>query len=357
MPIGEEILSKGLVRTVEPGTQCRKCGYDLSGLPTSALCPECGTAANVDRKKRRLGDVLTDAPRSYLKTLAAGAWLCVLMVILSTILGIAAYAMYDVPVMSLVWAISCAVWCIGVWIVTQPRQSAIEPIESTTREFARLRLWNRLSQFAWVASGIALAIGIQAAVNANPVRVTPGFTIVPNLYKVMLWVAAILQLVGVIGIGTLCFQLAALTQWGRDDEQAQSFYSCGVSIMVGLPVAFIARTLAGGGGVLAFFITAVGVLGGLAAGYGLVMFIVGQVKLANLATWSIASQRAELDRDRRLIEKATRERLDAEARAFIPVPPPVELRDRAGARKAPGAPKGAVINPTTEEANPYELKD
>lgn len=151
MPISEEILSKGVVRTIEPGTPCRKCGYDLSGLPSSSLCPECGAVANFDKKKRRLGDALTDAPRSYLKTLAAGASLCAGSVITSTILGIVAYVKYDFPVTAAMWALSSLIWCMGVFIVTQPRQSAIEPIEATTREFARLRWWNRLSQFAWVA--------------------------------------------------------------------------------------------------------------------------------------------------------------------------------------------------------------
>jgi hypothetical protein len=357
MPIGEEILSKGLVRTIEPGTPCRKCGYDLSGLPSSALCPECGTAAKIDKKKRRLGDALTDAPRSYLQTLAAGAWLCAASVIASTILGIVAYAKYDYPITAALWAASSLVWCLGVFIVTQPRRSAIDPLEITSREFARLRWWNRLSQFAWVVAGVALTIGIQVAVNANPVRVTPGFTIIPKLYTAMLWVAAIFQLVGIVGIGTLCFQLASLAEWGRDDEQAQSFHSCGISIVVGLPVAYFASRLAGIGGVLSFFIMALGVLGGLAAAYGIVMFIVGQVKLANMATWAISSQGAELDRDKRIIEKATRERLEAEARVFVPPPPPVELRERAGARKAPGAPKSAMVNPTTEEANPYDVRD
>lgn len=36
--------------------QCRSCGYDLRGLPSGVVCPECGKAAVVGPPGRKSGE-------------------------------------------------------------------------------------------------------------------------------------------------------------------------------------------------------------------------------------------------------------------------------------------------------------
>lgn len=63
--------------TVAPGHPCRRCGYELGGLPIAGRCPECG--APVERSLR--GNLLELASPAYLRRLHAGALLVELGVV------------------------------------------------------------------------------------------------------------------------------------------------------------------------------------------------------------------------------------------------------------------------------------
>ena len=63
----------GKVDTVEAGTACVSCGYDLRTLPVYGRCPECGAPVRQSLPKRR--SPLTAAERSQLS--GAGRALCV----------------------------------------------------------------------------------------------------------------------------------------------------------------------------------------------------------------------------------------------------------------------------------------
>ncbi len=60
--------------------RCLSCGYDLSGLPETGVCPEC--AAPIERSLR--GNLLRFASPAYLKTLRTGATLALVASILYT---------------------------------------------------------------------------------------------------------------------------------------------------------------------------------------------------------------------------------------------------------------------------------
>ncbi len=71
--------------------ECRKCGYDLTGMPTSGKCPECGQDYDV---KYRTGVRLPESPVEKSQRIYARARTIILAAIGVILLGVGCYAQF-----------------------------------------------------------------------------------------------------------------------------------------------------------------------------------------------------------------------------------------------------------------------
>src|SRR5438876_3717954 len=72
--------------TVATDIACRKCGYNLRGLPISGRCPECGTPVGLSVK----GDLLRFSDPGWLRALRRGVNFIIGAVVVAILGGIAA---------------------------------------------------------------------------------------------------------------------------------------------------------------------------------------------------------------------------------------------------------------------------
>jgi len=56
----------------DPSILCESCGYDISGLPETAACSECGRSVRLSLPERRVGSAFQNGPSPA--SLAATAW-------------------------------------------------------------------------------------------------------------------------------------------------------------------------------------------------------------------------------------------------------------------------------------------
>ena len=57
-----------VAQVLEEDTPCRRCGYNLRGLATTGLCPECGTAIALSL----VGNLLKQAGPDWVERLRFG---------------------------------------------------------------------------------------------------------------------------------------------------------------------------------------------------------------------------------------------------------------------------------------------
>lgn len=120
---------------------CRRCGYNLRGLPGAGHCPECGTPVG----RSTLGDLLQFSDPQWLEGLARGANL-VLWGMVVVILGSLAESMLPglgVPpaAASLLGLMGMVLGWYGTWLLTEPDPSRIgEDAYGRARRFVRFSL-------------------------------------------------------------------------------------------------------------------------------------------------------------------------------------------------------------------------
>ena len=355
MPVGNEILRGRALPRIEGTLLCRRCGYDLKGIDPAGRCPECGVVIKRDSSRRRLGDTITDAPTAYLNFLGSSCWIALATSVTSIGVFCAAMVMDEEIALLLIWSVSSLCWVGAVFLLTADRQSVVVERAELKREWRKSRWFARLSQIAWVVAAGLSAWQLHILLKANPgIRVFPGWAVTPKSIEFISIGIGLSYLVGLVGIGFLCFHLASLAYWAQDESLERRLRTCAYFLCGGVPLLIFGyqfQHLTGMLGVIAFgaFLLML-----FAVGSGWVMFLVGLGQLAMLSVWAIESAKAESDRDMRMVARVEAERKVAMDREYA-APPPVDLRPSGGETKA-GKPKGAYVErPSGVEG--YEVRE
>ncbi len=192
---------------------CVSCGYNLLGLRTHVVCPECGIPVS----RSMLGDLLEFASIEYVsklyrgaQTVVGGILLYVIVMIVSLALavltvsaGMSAAMMSAIQLGTQIMALGATVAiAVGWWWLSEPNPAAIDPSSgSTSRQFVR------------VAAGITVlfavlqsAVGMVLQSGMNPA--TPGGTQVG-----LMGFAVLISLAGLVVFAVSYFSQMAYLKW------------------------------------------------------------------------------------------------------------------------------------------------
>jgi len=198
---------------VEGEVGCVSCGYNLRGLRTSAVCPECGTP--VSRSMR--GDLLEFASFEYVsklhrgaQTVVGGILLYVIVIIISVLLGVLAVSAGLSP--GMVQAIQLGSQVLGLgasmaiavgwWWLSEPNPAAIDPSSgSASRQFVRVA-----AGITVVYSIVQSALGMVLQSGTTPT--TPGGTQIG-----LMGAAVLISLAGMVVFAVSFFSQMAYLKW------------------------------------------------------------------------------------------------------------------------------------------------
>ncbi|MDX2131006.1 MAG: hypothetical protein SFY69_03005 [Planctomycetota bacterium] len=333
---------------------CARCGYNLRGLKPGDRCPECGTPIRI---RRDAGGGMTEAPLSYLDRLALwstvaiiGAGVCVAS-LLATI-GASLGNPLLLAALGLA-ALGAGAWGAGVYHVTGPREfGAPSPIDPV-REWARLRLIARVSQFMWgggftilfagvtVLHGVAVRQAAAAAAaaaggGAGAPVIAPGPPVSATVLVALGLLVLVLALVGMIAA---LLYFAQLADWANDLSLATRLRAVPFVVVASVPVGVLflfTLALVRGTARMIIIGPAVVITGGLfLACVGFI--VVPLIQFMLLCQWARANSTRAMDRDRRSSAAIVR-RIEGGQARDAPQPAPV-----AGHR--PARPQGNYIAP------------
>jgi len=230
------LVIKGGGDPIDDDRPCEHCGYNLKGLRTVDLCPECGepvsflsspTLMHPDRPGRVLRDTgrMLDAPRVYLRFVAAAFRL---IAIGGLVMFASAVYMFFRPEIApaALGLLGAVVWTIGAVGVCTPRRlgPVRHPID-TKKEWRIERAATVATQPLWMLSFACVLAMLIIDAPAGPLRVG----------------AVAGALVGAIGVAALCVQLMNLSYWAGDTPLAfrliRNAWCAGFAVFLSIPLA------------------------------------------------------------------------------------------------------------------------
>jgi hypothetical protein len=304
-------FNAGFGEVVTDDRTCRKCDYELKGLPSGASCPECGTPIHA-RKTSRLpsGDNLTDAPIKYLKQLSFSLAMLAMSAILIG-LGLTMVRSSSAWTAPAVFSVAALMWILSVWMVTARR-----PIQDSTVTDKTLdnRLWLlivRLTQSLWfIASGFAWLHWVatdQAWTNLI------GLASVSHVVLVMLSFGA--------SVLVLAY-LSSIAEWAGDLSLAGRLRGSGWCVVVGGVIGGLTLTVAPAMGSIKGPVYFVAVLFLLLFLGGVIVAFVSVIQIAGMAVQAISSNIATEARNIRVAERRAREMNETVNRQLEAIPQP-----------------------------------
>ncbi len=343
-----------------PDWTCIKCDYSLVGLRVGGKCPECGTIIAPPKSSATRDDHMTDAPIPYLKGMAAGYLLMMLGGV-----GMIASAFVARSTGEAWWmvagTIAAGAWWAGVFVVTQPRRSAVRPYADMVVEWRRTRLSNRTTQAIWL---LAFAIGAiamfvqQAATNAalaSPTMTAGSLAAVPKSVLTLASLAALCVLVASLGLVPLCVQLSDIADWSGDTGLGNRLRVAAWGLAFGVPTVSITPFVVSISGLpspLLFLLNIMFVLAIITLIGCSFLFLTCLFSQCGMALWAVRNSITGRERDIRVAtRKAARyEEIVSRQIASAPVETsvPMELRDEppvSEPRPAGVRPKGPYVEP------------
>lgn len=284
---------------------CRRCGYDMTGLPLDAACPECGTVMTTSRRLRLASENITLAHPRYLWSLAIASTL-LLIAGATMILCVVLFRDSFLDQRWIIGLVAAAAWAAAVWPVTMPRVES-DGDHARAASSGRIPRWAaRLSQPAWFFTILVLIAAAKLEFAAIAAGAVPG----PEV-RWLIAAAWSFGTIGLIGLGFLGGEIAAIVLWGGDDDLGERLRAATIGIVVLPPILFACSA----GGLGAIFLTGLALIVALLLLLSVGYFVYGVVQLTVMALWAVNNAANAEARDFRVAQRKAAEADRLRARA------------------------------------------